>query len=140
MAAPSLAAIEPRSLFCWNVLIVFSLPPAIGGSTGLWFVRWCHESRANNHFWFVRSGLHGLAVMLAGYFNVTGAASNVSTDIVWLGLNVPVAPATAGLTMTVLVVRNERVTNLPLTFTRLWLTTLIFLVTAGTAMVFMVMV
>ena len=78
--------------------------------------------------------------MPARYFNVTGAASNVSTDIVWTGLNVPVAPGAAGVTMTVLVVRNERVTNLPLTLTRLWLMTATFLVTAGTAMVFMVMV
>ena len=37
-------------------------------------------------------------------------------------------------------VRNVRVTNLPRTFTRLWCTTTTFLVTAGVAMVFMVMV
>jgi len=78
--------------------------------------------------------------LTAGYFRVTGAASNVSTDSEPLGLNVPVAPATAGVTTTVFTVRTVRVTNLPLTLTRLWVTTVTFLVTAGTATVFMVMV
>ena len=118
-AAASRTAIEPPDLVCRNVFMVFSLPPVLGFSSELCSVRCCHESRVNNHFWFIHSGLRGRLVMRMRYFKVTGAASNVSTDMVWLGLNVPVAPATALDTTTVLVVRNARVTSLPLTRTRL---------------------
>lgn len=75
-----------------------------------------------------------------GYFNVTGAASRVRTDIVALGLNVPVAPGTALVTTIVRTTRCERTTNFVPTLTRVRTSTLTFLVTAGAVVVFMVMV